>query len=250
MSANRSILARVCRFALWCALGWFAITIALVAALRWIDPPTSSFIIHDRIGNWFAAPKEQYSLRHAWVDWPNIAWTAKVAVISSEDQRFAAHFGFDLKQINNALEERERGKRVRGASTISQQVAKNLFLWPGQSWIRKGLEAYFTLLIETLWSKQRILEMYLNMAEFGRGTFGVGAAGQVFFHKPASRLSASDAALLAAVLPNPKRMHVDAPSRYVRSRQLWILNQMRRLGGPSVLQEFGSDATQRTQKRQ
>lgn len=238
MSANRSILARICRLALWCALGWFAITILLVIALRWIDPPTSSFIVQDRIGNWFANSKEKYPLRHEWVDWPNIAWTAKVAVISSEDQRFAEHFGFDLKQINNALEERERGKRVRGASTISQQVAKNLFLWPGQSWIRKGLEAYFTLLIETIWSKQRILEMYLNMAEFGRGTFGVGAASEVFFHKPAARLSATDAALLAAVLPNPKKMRVDAPSRYVRSRQLWILNQMRRLGGPSVLEEF------------
>jgi monofunctional biosynthetic peptidoglycan transglycosylase len=215
-----------------------AISVVLVFSLRWIDPPTSSFIVQDRIGNWFASSKEKYPLHHEWVDWPRIAWTAKVAVISSEDQRFAEHFGFDLKQINNALEERERGKRVRGASTISQQVAKNLFLWPGQSWIRKGFEVYFTLLIETLWSKQRILEMYLNIAEFGRGTFGVGAASEVFFHKSASRLSASDAALLAAVLPNPKRMHVDAPSRYVRSRQLWILNQMRRLGGPAVLGEF------------
>jgi len=202
------------------AVSFIAISVVLVFSLRWIDPPTSSFIVQDRIGNWFASPKEKHPLRHKWVDWPNIAWSAKVAVISSEDQRFAEHFGFDLKQINNALEERERGKRVRGASTISQQVAKNLFLWPGQSWIRKGFEAYFTLLIETLWSKQRILEMYLNMAEFGRGTFGVGAASEVYFHKPASRLSASDAALLAAVLPSPKRMRVDAPSRYVRSRQL------------------------------
>jgi monofunctional biosynthetic peptidoglycan transglycosylase len=220
------------------ALALIAMSVLIVLSLRWVDPPTSSFMIQDRIGNWFAGSKEKYPLRHQWVDWSNIAWTAKVAVISSEDQRFAAHFGFDLKQINNALEERERGKRVRGASTISQQVAKNLFLWPGQSWIRKGFEAYFTLLIETMWPKQRILEMYLNFAEFGRGTFGVGAASDAFFHKPASRLSASDAALLAAVLPNPKRMRADAPSRYVRSRQLWILNQMRRLGGPSVLTEF------------
>lgn len=232
------MLARIFRFALWGTLSWFAVTIFLVGCLRWVDPPTSSFMIQDRIGNWFAGSKEKYPLRHQWVDWSNIAWTAKVAVISSEDQRFAEHFGFDLKQINNALQEREQGKRVRGASTISQQVAKNLFLWPGQSWIRKGFEAYFTLLIETMWPKQRILEMYLNFAEFGRGTFGVGAASDAFFHKPVSRLSASDAALLAAVLPNPKRMRADAPSRYVRSRQLWILNQMRRLGGASLLLEL------------
>jgi monofunctional glycosyltransferase len=232
------MLRKLIGFGAMAALALIAMSLLVVLSLRWIDPPTSSFMVQDRMENWFAASKEKYPLRHEWVDWPNIAWTAKVAVISSEDQRFAEHFGFDLKQINNALEERERGKRVRGASTISQQVAKNLFLWPGQSWIRKGCEAYFTLLIEAFWSKQRILEMYLNVAEFGRGTFGVGAASAVFFHKPTSRLSASDAALLAAVLPNPKRMRVDAPSRYVRSRQLWILNQMRRLGGPSVLTEF------------
>ncbi len=219
------------------------LTILLVLSLRWIDPPTSSFMVRDRVGNWFAENKDRYPLRHQWIDWDRIAWTAKVAVISSEDQRFPEHFGFDLKSINEAIEERERGHRVRGASTISQQVAKNLFLWPGQSWIRKGFEVYFTLLIETLWPKQRILEVYLNIAEFGRGTFGVGAASSVFFHKPASRISASEAALLAAVLPNPKRMHIDAPSRYVRSRQLWILNQMRRLGGAGLLNEIGSDAT-------
>jgi monofunctional glycosyltransferase len=226
-------------FAAKALLVWVAITFLAVLSLRWIDPSTSSFIVQDRISNWFADSKEKHPLHHQWAPWSKIAWTAKVAVVSSEDQRFAEHFGFDLKSINEALEERERGHRVRGASTISQQVAKNLFLWPGQSWLRKGLEAYFTLLIETLWPKQRILEIYLNVAEFGRGTFGVEAASTVFFHKPASHLSAPDAALLAAVLPNPKRMRADAPSRYVRSRQLWILNQMRRLGGPAVWEEFG-----------
>jgi monofunctional glycosyltransferase len=230
------------------ALAFVAITCLLVLSLRWVDPPASAFMLGDRISNSFASAKERYALRHEWVYWQNIAWTAKVAVISSEDQRFADHFGFDLKQINNAIEEREHGRRVRGASTISQQVAKNLFLWKGQSWIRKGFEVYFTLLIETFWPKQRILEVYLNVAEFGRGTFGVGAASNAFFHKRASRLSPAEAALLAAVLPNPKRLRVDAPSRYVRSRQEWIMNQMRRLGGPAVLTEFGPDATQRTQK--
>ena len=124
---------------------------------------------------------------------------------------------------------------MRGASTISQQVSKNLFLWPGQSWVRKGLEAYFTLVIEMLWPKQRILEIYLNVAEFGKGVFGVGAASEVYFRKPAAGLNTYDAALLAAVLPNPKRLRVNEPSRYVKSRQEWIVSQMRGLGGASLL---------------
>jgi monofunctional biosynthetic peptidoglycan transglycosylase len=179
-------------------------------------------------------------VRQRWVDWQHISSQAKVAVIAAEDQTFPDHKGFDFKSINDALEERERGRRIRGASTISQQVAKNLFLWPGQSWARKGLEAWFTVLIESLWPKQRILEVYLNVAEFGRGVYGVSAAADVFFHKSAARLNASEAALLAAVLPNPKRMRVNAPSRYVRLRQEWILAQMRRLGGTSLLKRLES----------
>jgi monofunctional biosynthetic peptidoglycan transglycosylase len=225
-------------FALKAAVAFVALSVVIVLLLRWIDPPTSSFMVRDRIGARFDDAGRAYPFRHKWVDWQNIAWTAKVAVISSEDQRFAEHFGFDLQSIDEALEEREHGRRVRGASTISQQVAKNLFLWPGQSWIRKGFEAYFTVLIEVLWPKQRILEVYLNVAEFGRGTFGVGAASKVFFRKPPSKLTAAEAALLAAVLPSPKRMHVNAPSRYVRSRQQWIMNQMQQLGGPSLLNEL------------
>jgi len=178
------------------------------------------------------------SIRYRWVDWADLSPHVKVAVIASEDQNFPAHYGFDLKAIDDALDERQRGRRVRGASTISQQVAKNLFLWSGRSWLRKGLEAYFTVLIETLWPKQRILEVYLNVAEFGRGVFGVGAAADVYFRKPASRLNQYDAALLAAVLPSPKRMRVNAPSAYVRSRQQWILGQMRGLGGTALLNEL------------
>jgi len=177
-------------------------------------------------------------IRYRWVDDASISPQLKVAVIASEDQNFPAHYGFDLKSINDALVDRERGRRVRGASTITQQVAKNLFLWPQQSWLRKGLEAYFTVLIETLWPKQRILEVYLNVAEFGRGVFGVGAAADVYFRKSAARLNAYDAALLAAVLPSPKRMRVNAPSNYVRERQQWILGQMRGLGGTALLKEL------------
>lgn len=209
---------------------WVVTLTALpVFLLRWVDPPTSAFMLREQLTR---------PVRHRWIDWPQISPHAKVAVIAAEDQKFPEHHGFDLESINDALEDRERGRRVRGASTISQQVAKNLFLWPGQSWVRKGLEAYFTVLIETLWPKRRILEVYLNIAEFGSGVFGIGAASEVYFGKRPASLSAPDAALLAAVLPSPKRMRVQAPSRYVRSRQDWILGQMRGVGGVGLLKQI------------
>jgi monofunctional biosynthetic peptidoglycan transglycosylase len=220
---------RVLRFIAWTVASFVVLSVGAVMLLRWVDPPTSAFMIRER----FDRP-----VRYRWVAWANTSAHIKVAVIAAEDQNFPAHYGFDLKSINDALADRERGRRVRGASTISQQVAKNLFLWPAQSWLRKGLEAYFTVLIETLWPKQRILEVYLNVAEFGRGVFGVSAASEVFFHKRAARLNPYDAALLAAVLPSPKRMRVNAPSSYVRSRQEWILGQMRGLGGTALLKEL------------
>jgi monofunctional biosynthetic peptidoglycan transglycosylase len=228
---------RVVRLFSWLLVLFVVLSVGSVLAFRWIDPPTSAFMIRERtIGP--SAGARAYAIRYRWVDWANTSPHVKVAVIAAEDQNFPAHHGFDLKSINDALADRERGRRVRGASTISQQVAKNLFLWPGQTWLRKGLEAYFTVLIETLWPKQRILEVYLNIAEFGRGVFGVGAAADVYFHKPAARLNQYDAALLAAVLPSPKRMRVNAPSNYVLSRQQWILGQMRGLGGTALLQEL------------
>jgi monofunctional biosynthetic peptidoglycan transglycosylase len=235
--ARRSLLSRLLRGLALLILAALALSVVTVFALRWIDPPTSAFMVRDRM---VAAGKHDkgYRFRHRWVDWQAISPHAKVAVIAAEDQTFPDHDGFDFKSINKAIEERERGRRVRGASTISQQVAKNLFLWPGQSWVRKGLEVYFTLLIETLWPKQRILEVYLNVAEFGKGVFGVGAASETYFRKPAARLNAYDAALLAAVLPSPKRMRVNAPSNYTRSRQNWIVAQMRRMGGEQVLREL------------
>ncbi|HEY0940207.1 MAG TPA: monofunctional biosynthetic peptidoglycan transglycosylase [Steroidobacter sp.] len=208
------------------------LTAGPVLLFRWLDPPTTAFIIRERLS------AESDTVQYRWIDREHISPHIKVAVIAAEDQTFPSHHGFDLKSINDALQDRERGRRVRGASTLSQQVAKNLFLWPGQSWLRKGLEAYFTVLIETLWPKRRILEVYVNIAEFGRGVFGVGAASQIYFKKPASRLSPPEAALLAAVLPSPKRMKVASPSRYVRSRQEWILEQMRSLGGVGLLEQI------------
>ncbi|HKU14452.1 MAG TPA: monofunctional biosynthetic peptidoglycan transglycosylase [Steroidobacteraceae bacterium] len=231
------MLRRTLRFFWWLVASFVVMSVGAVVALRWIDPPTSAFIVREQV----SAPRsgaKAYAVRHRWVDWSQQSPQLKLAVIAAEDQNFPAHYGFDLKSINDALADRQRGRRVRGASTISQQVAKNLFLWPQQSWLRKGLEAYFTVLIETLWPKQRILEVYLNVAEFGRGVFGIGAAADVYFRKHPSRLNAYDAALLAAVLPSPKRMRVNAPSSYVRSRQQWILGQMRGLGGTAVLEQL------------
>jgi monofunctional biosynthetic peptidoglycan transglycosylase len=234
---RRGIAGRIVRGLLLAAVAWVAVTVAAVVAMRWIDPPLTTFMASDRIGAFFAREKG-YEFRHDWVDWERISKHAAVAVIASEDQRFPHHRGFDFKQINKALEDRERGRRVRGASTISQQVAKNIFLWRGQSWFRKGLEAGITVLIEACWSKQRILEVYLNIAEFGRGTYGVQAASQRFFRKDAAKLNRPEAALLAAVLPAPTRYRVDAPSRYVKKRQAWIQRQMNSLGGTSYLAQL------------
>jgi monofunctional biosynthetic peptidoglycan transglycosylase len=216
-----------------CAL-WAAVTVGTVVALRWIDPPFTTFMLASRVDALISREKN-YTFRQDWRDWSAISKHAAVAVIAAEDQQFSRHRGFDFKQINKALADRERGRRVRGASTISQQVAKNLFLWKGQSWFRKGLEAGITVLIESCWSKQRILEVYLNIAEFGRGTYGVQAASRRFFHKDAAKLTRQEAALLAAVLPAPTRFKVQAPSRYVQRRQAWILRQMGALGGTSYL---------------
>jgi len=172
---------------------------------------------------------------YEWLDLDEISSSVPIAVIAAEDQKFPVHSGFDLGSIRAAIDDRRDGDRLRGASTISQQVAKNLFLWPGRSFLRKGIEAYFTLLIELTWPKQRILEVYVNVAEFGPGIYGATAASRRFFRKPASSLTDAEAALLAAVLPNPKGLHADEPSDYVRERQRWILGQMRRLRNENVL---------------
>ncbi len=210
------------------------ITVLPVITLRWIDPPTSSFMLQRRLAARLSGDRG-YQLRYRWIDADSIAAHAGVAVVAAEDQRFPRHRGFDFEAIADAREAHERGRRLRGASTITQQVAKNLFLWPGRSWVRKGIEAHFTVLIEALWPKRRILEVYLNVAEFGGGVFGVRAASEAFFHKPPTRLTAAEAALLAAVLPNPQRLRADRPSAYVLERRDWILRQMEQLGGPAYL---------------
>jgi monofunctional biosynthetic peptidoglycan transglycosylase len=210
------------------------LTTSSVLIMRWVHPVTSAFMLEASIQA-FIDGDATYRTDFQWVNLEGISPQAAVAVIASEDQQFPFHAGFDFNSIREAVRASERGKRLRGASTISQQVAKNLFLWSGHSFVRKGLEAYFTILIESMWPKERILETYLNVAEFGRGVYGVEAAARHFYRKPASRLTSRDAALLAAVLPNPVRFRVEKPSRYVLSRREWILGQMRDLGGASYL---------------
>jgi monofunctional biosynthetic peptidoglycan transglycosylase len=225
---------RALRGMLFVLLAWIAITVGCVVTLRWVDPFTSAFILRDRLLAWMHDDKT-FVYRRQWSAFDKISPAMRLAVVASEDQKFPDHWGFDFAQINDAIEDRERGRRTRGASTISQQVAKNLFLWPGQSWIRKGVEAYFTVLIEGCWPKRRILEIYLNSAEFGHGVYGAEAAAQAYFHKSAAQLNTYDAALLAAVLPSPNRFKASSPSFYVRSRQSWIVGQMRLLCGPAYL---------------
>jgi monofunctional biosynthetic peptidoglycan transglycosylase len=222
-------MKRALRVALWIVAATVAVTVLPVTALRWIDPPTSAFMILRRLEGVFA-PSRRAAIEYTWVDLADISRNAQLAVIAAEDQKFLEHEGFDFESIEKALEARRRRGRQRGASTISQQVAKNLFLWPGKNWVRKGLEAGFTVLIESLWPKRRILEVYLNIAEFGDGVYGVEAASRRFFARPPSRLTRHQAALLAAVLPNPRRFHVESPSRYVQRRGWWIEREMMRLG--------------------
>ena len=232
--ASRPLVKKILRGIAYVAIGWVVLTFVCVLPLRWIDPATTAFILRDRFLAW-RHDDAAYVFRQQWVELKRIAPPMQLAVIASEDQNFPTHWGFDFKSINEALNDRERGRRTRGASTISQQVAKNLFLWPGQSWLRKGIEAYFTLMIEALWPKRRILEIYLNVAEFGRGVYGVDAAARAYFHKPAAQLNYYDAALLAAVLPNPIRFKASAPSLYVSMRQRYIVGQMYGLGGTEFL---------------
>ena len=188
----------------------------LVVALRWLPLPTSAVMLQ--------SPTQPVQYR--WVPSSQIAEVAGRAVIAAEDQRFREHGGLDFEAIEKALEYNQKSRRTRGASTISQQVAKNVFLWNGRSWLRKGLEVYATLLIELAWGKDRILEVYLNVAEFGPGIYGVEAAAQKYFDRPAARLSAEQAARLAAVLPSPRRWSAANPGPYVLKRQAWILRQM------------------------
>lgn len=234
---SRSRLLSLMKFTAGALLLLFAASTLLVLVLRWVAPPTSAFMLQDKFSRLLQAEGDA-AVRYRWVDYEDISPHVKIAVVAAEDQNFPRHPGFDLKAIRKALEQSEQGRRLRGASTISQQVAKNLFLWPGRSYLRKGLEAYFTLLIELLWSKQRILEVYLNIAQMGDGVYGVETASRTYFSRAAAQLNREQAVRLAAILPNPEKYSATRPTNYLTRRTQWISRQISQLGGAGYLADL------------
>lgn len=215
-------MKRTLRMVLVTGLWAMFVSVLWVLLLRFVPPPVT----------WAMATQanEQGGLQRTWVPLSKITSDMPLAVIAAEDQKFFDHFGFDVEAMEQAMSHNDRSKRVRGASTLSQQTAKNVFLWPGRTFLRKGLEAWFTVLMETFWSKDRILELYLNVAETGKGRFGVEATAQHCFKRSSLRITRAQAALIAAVLPSPRRWNACAPSAFVQTRQSWILRQMAQLG--------------------
>ena len=217
------------KWLLYAMLGWLVLSLLIVLPFRWLNPPVSMVMLE----RWLT--HDDYSIQQTWLSWDEMPKKAALAVITSEDQRFPLHQGFDVDAIMKALNEAEEGGRLRGASTISQQVAKNMFLWTGRSWLRKGLEVWFTSLIEVTWGKERILEVYMNIAEWGPGVFGIEAASQHHFGKRASQLTDMQAALLASTLPSPLKYDPARPAQHLIDRARWNLAQQRKLGGTNWL---------------
>ena len=231
---RRSIWSRLLRGAIFVLLAWIAVTWLCVLVLRFVPPVTSAFMLERRLTAALHGERDLV-LKYQWIPFNKVSSDLPIALIAAEDQKFPVHHGFDLQAIADALDDAEEGERLRGASTISQQTAKNLFLWNGRSFVRKGFEAYFTVLLELTWPKRRILEVYMNIAEFGDGVYGAEAAAQQFFAKPAAQLGAHESALLASVLPNPKKLRADRPSPYVARHAEWVERQVHQLGGASYL---------------
>lgn len=203
-------------------LVWFVIiTVGVVVFYKWVPVPITPLMVI----RYFEKDSPKL-LNHDWEPIENISKNLQLAVICSEDQSFLKHTGFDLNAIEKAYENNKKGKRVKGGSTISQQTAKNVFLWPQRSWLRKGLEVYFTFLIETIWDKERIMEVYLNSIEMGNGIYGAESAAQYWFKKPASKLSKLEASAIAAILPNPRKYRANPVTNYIASRKSWIMTQM------------------------
>ena len=206
---------------------WFlAISIGLVVLFKWVPVPITPLMVIR-----YFQEDSNNTLKHDWEPLENISRHLQLAVVCSEDQNFIKHHGFDMKAIEKAMAYNKKGKRVRGASTISQQTAKNVFLWPHRSWFRKGLEAYFTFLIELIWSKERIMEVYLNSIEMGPGIYGAEAASLYWFKKPAAKLTKQEAAAITAILPNPLRYKARPATPYIQGRKAWIMRQMGFWGG-------------------
>jgi monofunctional glycosyltransferase len=231
---RRSGVSRWLRRITLLLLGGLLLTVVQVLLLRVVDPPFSAFMAERQVAGW-AGGDLRPAISYSWRDLDAMAPSLPLALVAAEDQNFPRHSGFDFAAIEKARASNARGHKVRGASTISQQVAKNLFLWSGRSWVRKGIEAWYTVLIETIWPKHRILEMYANVAEFGDGIYGAQAAARHFFGVDASRLTPEQSARLAAVLPSPRRYDARHPGPYVQRRSRGIQRQMRHLGNRGAL---------------
>lgn len=235
----RKILGRIFTIIWKTIVAFFILSIVSVIIYRWVPIPiTPLMLIRDveQLGN-----GKGITMKHDWVPLEEISPKLQLAVVCSEDQNYLKHYGFDLGAIKKAMKENEQGKRIRGASTITQQTAKNVFLWQGRSYIRKGLEVWFTLLIETFWSKERIMEVYLNSIEMGNGIYGAEAASQYWFHKSAKKLTKDDAAAIAAILPNPLRLKANPASDYVSKRKVWIKQQMNFWGNQLDYDKYKDD---------
>lgn len=225
----KPILKKLWRFCWKAAMWFFIVSIASVILFRWVPIPVTPLMLMRCVEQkWDGKPMK---LSKDWVSLDEISPHLQLAVVCSEDQNFIKHHGFDFDAIDRAVDFNETHKRKHGASTISQQTAKNVFLWPGRSWIRKGFEVYFTFLIETFWSKERIMEVYLNVIETGNGVYGAQASAEEFFKRDAKDISRSQAALIAAVLPNPRVYSAKNPNAYIQGRQAWVMNQMSLWGG-------------------
>ncbi|WP_268033582.1 monofunctional biosynthetic peptidoglycan transglycosylase [Algoriphagus sp. PAP.12] len=219
---------RIFRFLLKVLLWFFALSIGLVIIYRFVPVPITPLMVI-RLVEQAADEDRKIKLKKDWVSMEEISKNAPQAVYASEDQKFLEHSGFDFEAMKKAWEGNQQGKNIKGASTITQQTVKNVFLWQGRNYLRKGLEAYFTVLVELIWSKERIMEVYLNVIEMGDGIYGIEAASQEFYKKPAANLSRAEAAMIAAVLPNPIRWSPTRPTNYNRQRQAWIMKQMNNL---------------------
>lgn len=201
-------------------------SVGLVVLFKYVPVPVTPLMII----RYFEKPSDKKLWKHDWITIEDMSKNMQLAVICSEDQKFLQHNGFDIEAIEKAYEYNKKEKRIKGGSTISQQTAKNVFLWPNRSWLRKGLETYFTFLIETIWSKERILEVYLNSIEMGNGIYGIEAASQHWFKKPALKLSTYEAAAIASILPNPRNYRANPATPYIQKRKQWIVNQMQFYG--------------------
>ena len=222
------MIKRFFKFILKLILWLFGFSIVIVIFFKWVPVPITPLMLIRNIEQ--LQDDKKLVLKHDWVPIEAISKNLQLAVICSEDQNFLAHNGFDMEAIEKAIEHNKKGKRIRGASSISQQTAKNVFLWPQRSWFRKGLETYFTFLIELFWSKERIMEVYLNSIEMGNGVYGVEAASQFWFKKPAIKLNRNEAAAIAAILPNPRRYRANPATNYIQGRKNWIVRQMNFFG--------------------